>query len=82
MELLVDFNMTEADGRIPALVEPQQVSALAVGSGVLAFDGEGTRCRAVVTEISSDGRLVMLLPLEGTVQPSDRGPSTSGTSHR
>ena len=67
VEVLVDFNMSEADGRIPALLEPHLASALAIGSEVIASDGEGTRCRTVVAEISSDGRVVMLLPLEETV---------------
>ena len=67
MELLVDFNMAEADGRIPALIEPAQATALMIGSEVVGADGEGTRCRAVVTEISPDGRYATLLPTEDSV---------------
>lgn len=70
MEFLVDFNMVEADGRIPALVSPARAAALRPGTKVLAFDGEGTGCQAVIDELSPDGRYVLLMPVEGTVRPS------------
>jgi hypothetical protein len=82
MELLVDFNQVESDGRIPALFPQGPASALVRGTEVVARDGEGTECHAVVDEVSPDGRYVMLVPIEGTARPSDVGPSTSGSSVR
>ena len=82
MELLVDFNMVEADGRIAADISSQQASSLLPGSEVVIDDGEGTRCRAVVDEIDPDGRYVMVVPIDGTVEPSDLGPSASDSPAR
>jgi len=68
MELLVDFNMVEADGRIPARIPLEQASAFLLGDEVVAEDGEGTRCRAVIDEIAPSGRYVMIRPLPGTAR--------------
>lgn len=76
MVLIVDFNMREEDGRIPALLVAGRAEAIAPGEKVLAADGEGTECWAVVSEISPDGRYAMLDPIGGSwrhdskVQPS------------
>jgi hypothetical protein len=64
--LIVDFNMAEADGRIPALITPAQARTLAVGEKVLAADGEGTECVAVVTDIATSGRYAVLAPVGGS----------------
>jgi hypothetical protein len=68
MQLLVDFNMVEEDGRIPVLLSPGQV--LFAGSEVLATDGEGTELRAVIDEVATNGRYVMLMPIEGSLRSS------------
>jgi hypothetical protein len=64
MQLLVDFNMAEEDGRIPALLPPGQ--ELFAGSEVIATDGEGTERRAVIDEVASNGRYLMLKPIDGS----------------
>jgi hypothetical protein len=68
MELLVDFNMVEEDGRIPALLPPGQ--GLVAGNEVIATGGDGTECRAVIDEVASNGRYVMLMPIEASVRSS------------
>jgi hypothetical protein len=74
MALIVDFNMIEADGRIPALVPAGERASFAAGAEVVAVDGEGTECRAIVDEVSADGSYVMLSPIEGTFGTSTAGP--------
>lgn len=64
MQLLVDFNMAEEDGRIPALLPLGQ--ELFAGSEVIATDGEGTKRRALIDEVASNGRYVMLKPVDGS----------------
>lgn len=76
MDFLVDFNMMEPDGRIPALVSPARAAAIAPGTKVVAFDGEGTECQAVIDEVSLDGHYVLLAPISGSVRPSVLRPST------
>ena len=66
MTLLVDFNMIEEDGRLPALLSPEQIGAIREGISVTAADGEGTQCEALVSEVSTDQRIVLLVPIEGT----------------
>lgn len=66
MTLFVDFNMIEPDGRVPALIHADQVREVRPGKQVVAADGEGTECLAVVAEVSSDQRYVMLEPIEGS----------------
>lgn len=50
MTLVVDFNLEDEKGRIPALLDPDV--SLHVGDTVLVADREGNRRRAVVAEIS------------------------------
>lgn len=66
MTLFVDFNMTEADGRVVALLHSGRGDGIAEGIEVTATDGEGTECVALVTELSPDRRYAMLAPVEGT----------------
>ena len=82
MELLVDFNMVEADGRIPALIPPGRAPTLVLGSQVIAADGEGTECRALVDEVDADGRIVMLVPIAGTTRPSTLQPAPGDSTLR
>ena len=79
MELLVDFNMEEEDGRIPARISATQVHAVAQGDKVRAFDGEGTECWAVIDEVDSTRHYVMLTPIPGTAKDpaSSDEPATS-----
>jgi hypothetical protein len=83
MQLIVDFNMRESDGRIPALLLAGMAESLAPGDSVLASDGEGAECRAVVSEISKDGRYA-LLETKGKLRRSRVRPSAgdifAGTS--
>ena len=75
MVLIVDFNMVEDDGRIPALVPAGESASVAPGTEVIAIDGEGTECRAVIDEVAADGSYVMLTPVEGTADSSSSAPS-------
>lgn len=74
MQLIVDFNMRESDGRIPALLAgvPGQV---APGETVVAVDGEGLEVTARVNEVSADGRYAMLETVGGTYRESDYRPA-------
>jgi hypothetical protein len=74
MVLIVDFNMREPDGRVPALLRS---GAASVGDSVVASDGEGVECRAVVSEISPDGRYVMLETVGGLKRGSVLSPVES-----
>jgi hypothetical protein len=75
--LLVDFNMREPDGRVPALLLADRAERLAVGDMVVAVDGEGLECVAVVSEISPDRRYAMLDTRGRGFRPSTRRPSAS-----
>jgi hypothetical protein len=66
MVLVVDFNMAQADGRIPALLPPGQAALYAPGTKVFAADGEGTECYALVDEAHE--RYLLLSPIGGTTQ--------------
>ncbi len=66
MVLIVDFNMVEKDGRIPALVPVGETGPFAPGTVVIAIDGEGTECKAVIDEVAADGSYLMLTPIEGS----------------
>lgn len=68
MTLIVDFNMRSAGGLIPALLAAGQSRRLQPGARVIAADGEGTECQAVVTEIAPTGRYALLAPVGGTWQ--------------
>lgn len=65
MTLFVDFNMVREDGRYPALL-PSESPPPRVGEEVVVSDGEGTACRALVSEVLPDGRIAMVTPVEGT----------------
>lgn len=65
MVLVVDFNMKQEDGRVPALVS-RDSAPLLLGSRVVASDGEGTECWAVVDEVFAEDGYVMLAPAGGT----------------
>ena len=82
MTLLVDFNMAEEDGRIPALITPDQIPSLTPGTRVIAADGEGTECGAIVDEVAADGRIVLLVPIAGTTQASTFQPAPPDGSLR
>jgi hypothetical protein len=71
MRLIVDFNMTEADGRVPALLMPGRVESVAIGERVVASDGEGTEVVAQVSEISPNGRIAYLVPVGGSWRRDD-----------
>lgn len=64
--LIVDFNMREADGLVPALLVAGDAEQLFPGARVFAADGEGTECRAVVVEVAEDGSHALLAPVSGT----------------
>jgi hypothetical protein len=64
MTLWVDFNMKQADGRVPALL--RDAAQVSPGDEVIAADGEGTACRARVTEILKEGRVALLEPIDGS----------------
>ena len=77
MVIIVDFNSVEEDGRIPTLLDPDQGPSAARGQHVVAADGEGTECDAVIDEVAADGSYAMLRPLEGTTRPSNVEPSAT-----
>jgi hypothetical protein len=52
--VFVDFNMTEPDGRYPSL------AGGFVGERVVADDGEGTTCPAIIDELVPDKSLVFI----------------------
>jgi hypothetical protein len=64
--LVVDFNMFEETGLVPALLDRDQAQWLRPGAKVIAADGEGTECQSEITEISGDGRYALLSPIGGT----------------
>jgi hypothetical protein len=75
-ELIVDFNMVDEDGRIPAMIQrgpegPAGVFALLhgplhVGETVEAFDGEGMACKAEIEDIDWASGYVLIRPLGDT----------------
>jgi len=60
VDLLVDFNMTEEDGRVPALLLAGQAPRLSIGEWVRAHDWDGNECQAVVSELLPGRRIAML----------------------
>ena len=52
MTLIVDFNMRDEEGTIPALLEPGQQGRVRTGETVVAEDLEGNRCKATVARLS------------------------------
>lgn len=78
MMLLVDFNMVQPDGRIPALIPSGSAWELAPGTKVIATDGEGTECTAIVEQLDMGRRYVLLAPVGGTtVRETDVTPNSS-----
>ena len=75
MILLVDFNMREADGRLPALLTDDVMRQLSPGETVIAVDGEGLECNARISEVSPDGRYAMLETIGGTFRESTYQPA-------
>jgi hypothetical protein len=75
MVLLVDFNMREPDGRLPALLIGAADRALTMGERVIASDGEGLECNAVISEVSPDGRYAMLETIGGSFRESAYAPA-------
>lgn len=73
MRLIVDFNMREPDGRVPALLVGS-AAELTAGETVIADDGEGIECTAKVSEVLADGRIALLETLGGTFEESDFRP--------
>ena len=74
MILLVDFNMRESDGRLPALLIGESMSQLSPGETVIASDGEGLECNARISEVSTNGRYAMVETIGGTYRESTYEP--------
>ncbi|HZD23267.1 MAG TPA: hypothetical protein VE569_07675 [Acidimicrobiia bacterium] len=74
MKLIVDFNMRESDGRLPALLTGA-ADELTLGDTVIAADGEGLEVTARVSEVLRDGRYAMLETVGGTYRESDYRPT-------
>lgn len=56
MTLLVDFNMMDLDGRILALVAPEQRPLVKVGDVVAVIDDEGNRGRGTIEKLRPAAR--------------------------
>ena len=70
-EFFVDFNMVEADGRTyPTRVSPDDMPA--IGEEVIAFDGEGLECRALVRAVIRKGQIAILDPVDNSWAESTR----------
>ena len=67
MTLIVDFNMVNQDGLVPALVPQDDLWKVHKGEKVLATDGEGTECWGEVVEAVDGprGPYVLLAPIDG-----------------
>lgn len=66
MTLIVDFNLEDEHGRIPARLDASVKGQIAAGETVLAEDEEGNRCKAHVVAISESGSIAYLAPIPGT----------------
>jgi hypothetical protein len=66
MVFVVDFNRVDKAGRVPARIPSGDAESIFVGTKVVATDGEGTECRAIIDEIGHNGRFVILAPIGGT----------------
>lgn len=51
MTLLVDFNMSDGEGRVLALLETDEQRGVRLGETVVAQDFEGNRCKATVAKL-------------------------------
>ena len=63
MTLLVDFNMRDPEGTIPALLDPGQRDLVRAGETVFAEDDEGNRCKATVVKLTQGPPAVAHLAL-------------------
>lgn len=68
MTLIVDFNMTQEDSLVPALLSAPNLDAIHIGDKVSAVDGEGTACKAEVITVteSARGKYALLRPIGGS----------------
>lgn len=68
MTLIVDFNMTQGDGLVPALLTATDAQTLQSGGKVIAIDGEGTECQAEIVSINETprGHVALLRPIGGS----------------
>ncbi len=64
MTLTVDFNMTDGEGRIVALLEPGGRGHVRAGETVVAEDLEGNRCKATVAKLVEGPPAVAYLVLQ------------------
>ena len=51
MTLIVDFNMSDGEGRVLALLETDEQRSVRLGETVVAQDFEGNRCKATVAKV-------------------------------
>ena len=51
MKLVVDFNMSDGEGGVLALLETAEQRVVRVGETVVAEDFEGNRCKATVAKV-------------------------------
>jgi len=77
MTLIVDFNLEDEHGRIPARLDARAHGQIAAGETVLAEDEEGNRCKAHVVDISATGTIAYLAPIPGTWERRKRASSES-----
>jgi hypothetical protein len=68
MTLIVDFNMVDDQGLLPALISDDEIWKFTEGEKVLATDGEGTECQAEIVKAVNGprGPYVLLSPIGGT----------------
>lgn len=74
---ILDFNLEDEHGRIPARLDASVQGQIAAGETVLAEDEEGNRCKAHVVDISSSGSIAYLAPIPGTWEREKRASSES-----
>lgn len=71
MTLRADFNMRDRQGRVLAVLEPEQRGDVHVGEIVVVEDAEGNRCKATVAKLDTSSPAVAHLVLEpGSSEPS------------
>lgn len=71
MTLRADFNMRDREGRVLAILEPDQRGQVHVGDMVVVEDAEGNRCKATVAKLVTNSPTVAHLLLDpGSSEPS------------
>ena len=71
MTFQVDFNMRDAKGRVPALVDDAELlSSLHRGETVLAQDAEGNQCKATVEDVDTRKGVAYLALVPGSSDPN------------